>query len=240
MTIGLQFATNQPKPRPAVRESARVRTKTNGLLAQQCLKSSRYRICQLVIRPGSMQHIPKHKLHEQPNSHGEIWTARPSNNGDKAIWSGSDIWIFDEDPHLWVTIWWGCRWSTSIKDGANERSCLSQDHASIRYIDFGRHICSMGAQTAIRTSISIYLYQRPKLWDQPCDYLMNVMQLRCENKRFNLCWASQSFAILIILCWLFLIFKLMILFFMKQVVVQTNCELMYQKHRILVLVLFAQ
>ena len=109
---------------------------------------------------------------------------RLSNNGDKAISSGSDIWIFDEDPPLWVTIWWSCRWSTSINDGANERSCLSQASSSTRNIDFERHICSMGAQTAIRTSIylSIYLsiYQRPKLWTQPCDYLMNVMQLRCD------------------------------------------------------------
>ena len=25
---------------------------------------------------------------------------RLSNNGDKAISSGSDIWVFDEDPHV--------------------------------------------------------------------------------------------------------------------------------------------
>ena len=30
-------------------------------------------------------------------------------------------------------------------------------------------------------SIYLYIYQRPKLWTQPCNYLMNVMQLRCEK-----------------------------------------------------------
>ena len=33
---------------------------------------------------------------------------------------------------------------------------------------------------SIYLSIYIYIYQRPKLWTEPCNYLMNVMQLRCE------------------------------------------------------------
>ena len=32
-----------------------------------------------------------------------------------------------------------------------------------------------------RLSIYLYIYQRPKLWTQPCDYLMNVMQLLCDK-----------------------------------------------------------
>ena len=81
-------------------------------------------------------------------------------------------------PHVWLTFSWGNIGSTFTSDSANERYCLSQEIPGVRNIGCGG---TRGLNLPLNRHIDIIYILGYTLFEEPCDYLMNVMQLRCEK-----------------------------------------------------------
>ena len=67
-------------------------------------------------------------------------------------------------------------------DPANERSCLSQVKNNFKNIGCGgAHALNLPLNRHTDIIILLYMYLGITLFGEPSDYLMNVMQLRCEK-----------------------------------------------------------